>query len=192
MSNVWLPTGDHQEKWGLTLHKERMEDAGPFTGGGWKLCWHTTEGPTLGGALSALRSKRAASHVVINPRSGDVVQLIPFDCAARSLAHTLAPETNRANVIQVEIVGHASESGHWSNREYRCLAALAVLIEHRVRIPRRVAADLSFAHPRKLSGTGFVRAAGHLGHCHVPGNDHTDPGTGFKGSLIRKLMKEFD
>lgn len=192
MNRLWLPQGDHRKGWGLLIAYDRAEDAGNFVGGGHKLCWHTTEGGSYSSVVRTLKEKRAAVHFVIDPRIGRVIQMIPLDKAGRGLAHPSGPETNRANVIQVEIVGYAKESGQWSDEDYRKLAALAVLIEHRFPIPRRTTGEVTFAEPRRLSGPGFYRAAGHCGHCHVPGNDHYDPGKGFKGKKLRHFMKEFD
>lgn len=186
VDKLWIPTGT---PYGLRVLKDRMEDAGQFTGGGWKLVWHTTEGSSLQGAIDTLRARRSAPHFVIDPRTGRCVQTIPLNRAARCLQHIGPEETNRARAIQVEVVGFAAHSGEWPESHYRRLAMLALLIEHRVPIPRRMAAGLTFSNPRKLTGVGFVRAAGHLGHIHVPGNNHTDPGTGFRGALLRRLME---
>lgn len=189
---MWVPSNVDKGRWHLDVRHLEMENAGSFAGGGHKLVWHTTEGNSLSGALGALRSKRAAAHFVIDPRTGQTVQLIPLNRAARALAHPAGPETNRANAIQVEIVGFAADTGKWQDEHYLRLAALAVLIGHRFSIPRRNANGVSFSNPHRLSGTDFYRASGHIGHCHVPGNDHTDPGRGFKGGRLRELMGRFD
>ena len=189
MSNIWLPEGNHQKGWGLSISKEIMEDAGQFTGGGHKLIWHTTQGSGMDGALRALKDGHDAPHVTMDPHTGHAVQNIAFNKAAKSLQHISGPETNRANCIQVEIVGFAEHSHEWPVDVYKRLAALAVLIEHRVSIPRK--AGGSFAHPQRLSGVAFVKASGHFGHCHVPGNIHWDPGN-FNIKLLFELMRNFD
>jgi hypothetical protein len=66
------------------------------------------------------------------------------------------------------------------------LANLALLIEHRVDIPRK--APRSFPGTR-YTGSGFVRAQGHIGHCHVPGNTHTDPGR-FASARLLRFMRQ--
>jgi hypothetical protein len=182
-SRPWLKEGQHT----LPLHvdREQLEDAGPFAGGGLKTLWHTTEGGTLASVVQTLRAKRAGVHFAIDPHTGHCVQMIPLDRAGRGLEHTDGPETNRANCIQIEIVGFAAQTKDFGDREYRHLAALALAIEHHGhKTPRRVR---NFTHPKKFSGTEFVSYAGHCGHVHVPGNSHYDPGTGFRG---RKLVRE--
>jgi hypothetical protein len=181
MDNHWLPLGRH---WGLTISHAELEDAGNFVGGGHKLIWHTTEGRSLSGAFSTLRDNRDAPHVIIDPfhDSAEVIQTIPFNRAARALAHPFGPETNRANCIQVEIVGLAAHSGDWGEREYDHLGALAALIKHRVDIPN--GAPLPFIASHRMTGMQFYEATGHFGHCHVPGNDHTDPGAGFTAHYL--------
>lgn len=187
MEKSWLPLGPH---WDLNIEHGQLPDAGAFTGGGWKLVWHTTESQreSVDSMWSVLREKRAAPHVVIGWREGlrfpVAIQCIPFHRSARALEHSSGPETNRANCIQVEICGRAAESGGWDENWYKALANLALLIEHRVEIPRK--------RPRhfpgqRYTGAGFVRAAGHVGHCHVPGNTHWDPGR-FDGRKLIRLM----
>lgn len=189
MSDLWLPEGPH---WDLNIEHSQLDDAGPFTGGGWKLTWHTTESQreSVDAMFRVLRDKRAAPHVVIGWRAGHrfpvAIQMIPFNRAGRALAHPSGPETNRANTIQVEICGRAAESNDWDVNWYKALSNLANLIEHRVPIPTK--------RPRRFpgeryTGAGYVRAEGHVGHCHVPGNDHWDPGR-FRGTTLIRLMKE--
>lgn len=189
MSDLWLPEGLH---WDLHIEHHQLPDAGSFTGGGWGLCWHTTESPreAVDSMLGVLRDKNAAPHFVIGYRAGVrypvVIQMIPLDRAGRALAHPSGPETNRANKIQIEICGRAAESNGWDTNWYRALANLAGLISHRVPIPH--------SRPRafpgsRYTGMGWVNAEGHIGHCHCPGNDHVDPGR-FQGTRLVRLLKE--
>lgn len=186
---MWLPEGE-LKSWGLTVLKKKPgKGAGSFTGGGWKICWHTTQGGSMTSVVRTLREKGADVHAVFDPLNGRLTQLLPFDTAGRGLAHPTGPETNRANVIQVELIGFSAVAEaqrvgapvaravpKWGRDEYRRLAALAVLIEHRHAVPRHAA---PFHRPVRMGGAEFVRFAGHVGHCHVPNNDHFDPGTGF-------------
>jgi hypothetical protein len=145
------------------------QDAGAFTGGGRKLVWHTTEGsslPDYGGS---------SPHFTLNPRTGDLWQHIPLNRAARALAHPSGPETNRANAIQVELIGFAKDTQDWSSGAYANVAELARWIEGAFGVPRRTGVKFTVPATR-LSGQGFVDYEGHIGHAHVPGNDHWDPG----------------
>jgi hypothetical protein len=189
MDKLWLPEGHHYD---LHIEHGAAEDAGEFTGGGWKLCWHITVSPwnRVDGMVDTVIAKRSSPHFVIGGRPGVkhpvVVQLIPLDRAGRTLKHTLPEETNRANCVQIEVCATPAsvEAFKRDGFEYMALGNLARLIERRVKIPRKLARR--FVDTRRYSGPGYVKAAGHHGHMHVPGNDHIDPTTKFQGnSLLR-------
>lgn len=187
MDTAWLPQGHH---WNLHIEQERLLDAGSFTGGGWKLLWHTTESrwDQLDAMVDVLREKRAAPHLVIGGRAGrehpTVVQCVSFKRAGRALANDGSDgfQTNRANVIQVEICGFASESHLWNDARYKALANLAKLIMHRVPVLNVAAQD--FSRPHRMSDSEFVEARGHVGHSMAPDNDHSDPGRFREGALV--------
>jgi hypothetical protein len=195
---LWLEEGHHYD---LHCEKRPSTGAGDFTGGGWKLCWHITVSlwMAVDSMANVLVAKGAEPHFVIGGRAGFkhpvVIQLLPLNEAGRSLRHTQVPETNRANVIQVEICAQPPGLGaerdqvdNWSDGRYAALANLAVLIEHRVDIPRKLAR--SFQNTNRFSGSGFVVVDGHLGHMHAPvANDHSDPTTAFRGDKLLRLME---
>lgn len=201
-SGMWLPTGN-LDSWGLTVLKPQPTDnAGAFTGGGNKILWHTTEGGGMSSALGTLAGKGAPVHFVFDPLNGRVTQCIPLDKAGKGLQHTLAPETNRACVIQIEMLAFATEAQalkvgapvaravpNFGVDEYQRMAGLACLIEHRFPVPRHAA---PFRRPKRMGGQEFVDFAGHCGHVHVPGNSHYDPGTGFNWPLLLEQIKTVD
>lgn len=192
MNKLWLPEGHHYD---LHIERDRAEDAGEFTGGGWKLCWHITVSPweSVDSMVRTVKAKRAAPHFVIGGRAGRkhpvVVQLIPLNLAGRTLKNPGPGQTNRANTIQVEVCATPASVAEWKRDgwQYKALGNLAALIDHRVDIPRTLARRFSDTR-RYASTTTYERARGHLGHMHVPGNDHIDPTTKFQGnSLIRAI-----
>lgn len=161
-----------------------------FTGGGRKLVWHTTEGSSIEGAVGAYRASGSAPHFTIYVSKLGVrtlYQHLPINRAATALAHPSGPDTNRANAIQVEIVGFAAESGKWSRATYFYLYWLARWCNKHFAVPMRSAPGVVWSHPRRLSGQAFFDASGHVGHCHAPGNDHTDPGVGFHAGRVTKF-----
>lgn len=200
MDKLWLPEGHH---WSLHIeHLRASLGAGAFTGGGWKLCWHITVSPweAVDAMAQTVIAKNAEPHFVIGGRKGlehpVVIQLLPLNIAGRSLQHTLAPETNRANTIQVEVCAWDTDAPgrkaedvieHWPDERYKALANLAELVAHRVDIPAKT--PRLFSNPKRFTGAGFVKTKGHLGHMHVPGNDHQDPTTSFKGGTLLRHMK---
>lgn len=203
MDQRWLEAGHHYD-----LHVEHHRatlGAGPFTGGGWKLCWHITVSPwqAVDAMVETVVAKKAEPHFVIGGRAGrdhpTVLQLLPLDVAARGLEHPAGtPETNRANVIQVEIcawdkdgAGRKPEDviAHWPTWRYKALGNLAALISHRVAVPTKC--PRSFSNPKRFTPEGFVRVKGHLGHEHVPSqpSGHSDPTTEFKGASLCRFIE---
>ena len=140
---------------------------------------HTTEsGPGTGaGVASYLRRNGIESHYVIDPSDGYTLQLVDGDTYAKSLTNLPGGvETNRRDggVIQVEIVGRAADCGSYDPAWYDRL--------------RDQLAEISLAHsiawtfrtdPTRLTFAEWDDPSliGWLGHCHVPENNHTDPGT---------------
>ena len=172
--------------------RQLLPDAGTFAGGGRKFLVHTTEGPTLEGAFATLKANRSAPHFILEVRNGRrrLVQCIPINRAGRSLQHPSGPETNRANCIQVEVVGFTSKDeairlghpelfvGNWEPAVYRALHRLMKWSHRNFDVPMR--ADHPFpgqAGFRRLGGQEFFDAVGLVGHCHAAGNDHGDPGS---------------
>jgi hypothetical protein len=152
--------------------------AGLHAGGGRKIVWHTTEGHSASGAIAEYRAHGGwptfTFEYLVNGRSR-VYQHMPISQAARALRHPSGPETNRANAVQVEIVGFARDAPTWPHDKYRAIARLARWIEHAWDVPRRT--TVRFGTPaHRMSGMEFFRYAGHCGHEHVPHNDHYDPG----------------
>jgi hypothetical protein len=144
-----------------------------------------------------VRDNRSAPHLIIGGQAGRehplVIQCIPFNRAARSLRHPSGPETNRADCIQVEICAEVADVPAFPRfGRYRALANLVRLVNVTVpdarEVPRRLARD--FGDTRRFGGEGFVRAAGHCGHMHVPGNDHIDPTTAFDGRRLLQRLRE--
>jgi N-acetylmuramoyl-L-alanine amidase len=165
-----------------------LEDAGPHVAGRPKLCWHSTEGSTIEGAISAYRAKRSSPHFTIDPSRDRIVQHISIFKAGRALEHPAGtPETNRARTIQVEIVGLAAQMQQLGSDELRSLTRLARWIERNAGVPSKC--DVEFVRfpsgvPQRLQGQRWLDYSGHHGHMHVPANDHEDPGA----LAIRELL----
>jgi hypothetical protein len=154
-------------------------DAGGFEDGGRKLVWHTTEGtslPDYGGS---------SPHFTLDPADGRLWQHIPLNRAARAL---MAGGPNFWNTVQVELIGYADTAlaerrgtpdravANWPDRHYDAIAELARWIETNFGVPRRCSVEFT-THTAHLASLDAVRRyAGHLGHQHVTGNEHWDPG----------------
>ena len=160
--------------------------AGAFTGGGPKLCLHTTEGNTIAGAVAALDRNRSWSHFLISFEENKKIQFLETNVAAKSLSNNTADgyQTNRANVVQVEIVGYAKETGSWSNAKLDWIADRLKEIRGAFAFPLD---HLNFADSQRLSDQQFVAYSGIVGHKHVPDNDHWDPGNLNVDYIVAKM-----
>jgi hypothetical protein len=155
------------------------QDAGAFQGGGRKIVWHTTEGtslPNYGGS---------APHFTLDPSDGRLWQHIPLSNAARAMK---GGGPNFWNTVQVELIGFADTAQanklgvperavvNWPAGHYAHIAGLARWIESNFTVPRTCSVKFvdRAAH---LGSLDKVKAyTGHIGHQHVDGNDHWDPG----------------
>jgi len=160
--------------------------------------WHTTEGTTLpsyGGGASA--PTITAVPDIANRRL-KWYQHFDIDRSARALVNKSGGvQTNSANCVQVELVGTCDPETRdrwraagrsfifWPDAPDWALAEVAKFVRwlstyHRVQIKSTVtwrAYPGSYGNsPVRLSGAQWNAYYGHLGHQHVPENDHGDPG----------------
>jgi hypothetical protein len=186
---------------GILLPGWQYKDLGP-DGGPYdemkhpKVCIHTTEGTTLEGAESAYR--QYPPHLGYDPMRRIRRQYVSLDRHSYSLK---GAESDDEYVIQVEVVGFASQTHMWSDEIYRNFGEDVIIpLRRAINIPDR---HLRFFRqdegiilaredsPIRLSNTQFREFSGWLGHQHVPSPDHHwDPG----GFLIDKARqtKEVD
>jgi hypothetical protein len=175
-------------------HHPLQGGTGPMTGGGKKMLLHTTESPRewIDGGIAQFTRGEGTPHLCIGYRPGlrfpVVAQFLPFDQYGKSLEHPAGTaETNRANVVQLEICGRAEESQGWEDNWYRAISNVLLLVQHRTGFP--ISRPRSFAKPLRYSGTGFVKAKGIVGHCHAANNHHTDPGAIQAPKLLRYMRQ---
>lgn len=134
-----------------------------------KLVWHTTEGSSLPGYSGS------QPHFTLDTKTGRLWQHVPIRGGAYALRN--APggvETNRAHAIQVELIGRAAESHTWTDGQYANIAKLARWVEKHAGVPRTCGVTFTTSSANKVSD--YPNYSGHLGHQHVPENDHWDPG----------------
>jgi hypothetical protein len=154
--------------------------AGAFTGGAAKIGWHSTEGRSYAGARAAYAASGSGPHLTGTFENGRYQdrQHLPLNVAATALLHPAGTgQTNRDNVIQVELVGFAAEAAQWPPAFLAGIADLARRIEAATGCPS--VAPLPFLPPGQAPRAGWELwhgAGGHYGHEHVPANNHQDPG----------------
>ena len=165
-------------------------DGGSFTRSPSIICLHSTEG----GSWPGYSAGADAPHFTIDPRTGDVRQHTPINVAGRALMHPAGtPETNRAGVIQVEIIGTCDGATasrynlHYlpdmTDAEAANINRLLVAIFDATGIPlettvtwKQYPASYGPGNGVRLSRSAFANYRGVLGHQHVCDNDHGDPG----------------
>lgn len=168
-----------------------------------KIVLHSTE--TTG--WPGYRNGADAPHFTIDPRTGQVRQHIPLDYGARALEIRLGNRLNNvAGVIQVEIIGavtpgYPARYGHYDlvdrlpqdGAALDHLARLLRAISDATGIPLRqsvrwVKYPGSYGDhaSQRLSTSAFLSYRGVLGHQHVPGNSHGDPGALPIADILRR------
>jgi hypothetical protein len=194
MDKLWLPVGHHYD---LHISHKPIAATGTFSTGKWKLVWHITvsQWDAVNSMDSVLRGKGAEPHFLIGGRKEldhpIVIQYLPLNQFAKALQHPSGTaETNRAHAIQIEVCASPESVASWKRDGfyYKALGNLAALIHHRVEIPTKLARRFSDA--RRYSESGFLNANGHLGHMHVPHNDHFDPTNKFQGNSLIRCIKD--
>ena len=173
---LWMPSA-------VALPSTR--DGGSMIGTGYRATWHTFEAPYSLAALSGARSLINAGnevHLVFNPISGQVVNLLPANRAGRGLVNQAGGvQTNRNGVVnvQVEVIGYARAP--WTEDLTAAgLVGLKSILSwmDSLGIPRYSPAGPSPAtsagpFPRSLAAWA---KSGHFSHAEVPENYHWDHG----------------
>ncbi|HZC99629.1 MAG TPA: hypothetical protein VFA46_05400 [Actinomycetes bacterium] len=160
-------------------------NGGSFVGGAHKGLLHTTEGSTASGAISSYRQSGFWPHFTASYEGGTfrIWQHIPINRAARALANLAGgAQTNRANVIQIELVGFATNPPS-APRYLAGIAEWMRWVEANFAVPRRSTVRFK-AYPAsygrnngvRLSASAWTGYGGWLGHMHAPENLHGDPG----------------
>lgn len=151
---------------------------GEFIPGVPKIVHHTTEGGSYIGAYVTYRKTGALPHFTDSFEGGTygVWQHLPIDVAASALKHPAhSGETNRDNAIQIEHVGFAATSSRWLPGYLDGIGRLCRWIEQQTGCRPVASARFAAGAPR-LDWASWHMSDGHLGHMHVPWNDHVDPG----------------
>ncbi|MEU2752429.1 peptidoglycan-binding protein LysM [Streptomyces collinus] len=147
---------------------------------------HTTESPAGGKYLEAVASYlikvSAEPHLIYCPVTDRVGQFGPLHHSARALRNDGSRRTNREGraCIQIEVLGRAATpwTAGWDPRDkpgwQRILTAIRSWD-----VPGLWPAGPPVTYPggsATRSRSVWQSKGGHFGHCHVPGNDHGDPG----------------
>lgn len=177
--DVWYPAAQRDlcpdGKWGATFTPTRG-------------VLHTTE--SRGGYRPAGNGTyfghQSFPHFTVS--RGQVWQHIPLDRSARALAN--APggvETNRLGAVQIEVDWNAADAANLPDDTTTALAALVAWINTQTGIPAVWTGKGVHDYPPegghrlgrepwRMTFAEWTDFRGWCGHCHVPENDHGDPG----------------
>lgn len=166
---------ERKQQWMPGVRHRDRPSAGKFVGGFTpRGVLHTTEGNDFHVMEEVLVGKRAEPHFLIG-RAGEIVQFIPLGEAAKALVHPAAVETNRAHAIQIERVGFAGEGDEYPAAQKAAMRKVMRFVERNAGVER--ASHVTFrTRPNHLSVAAWRTIRGWVGHQHVPGNSHWDPG----------------
>ncbi|WP_234430663.1 peptidoglycan-binding protein [Streptomyces sp. NRRL F-4489] len=149
-----------------------------------RVVWHTTESGAGSAAFddvaAYLSNINAEPHILYDPTTDRIGQYGPLDESARALKNDDSSRTNRTGsvCIQIEVLARASNpfTNYWRpGPNWRALMAAIRSWDVPDTWPMGPpAATAAAAHNRNRST--WLNRGGHYGHCHVPGNDHWDPG----------------
>ncbi|MDQ3275288.1 MAG: peptidoglycan-binding protein [Actinomycetota bacterium] len=158
-----------------------------------KIVLHSTE--TVG--FPGYADGAAAPHFTISMRTGQTRQHVPLSYGSRALTLAGTRLANVAGVIQIEIIGavtpgYPDKHGHYDlprafptdpdAQHYLARLLAAIHVETEIPLTEDVdwvtypASSGRYAPQRQRTEAQFLAYRGVLGHQHVVGNEHGDPG----------------
>ena len=152
-------------------------NGGSYTGGPFRVVWHTTEGSSIEAAYAEFKTVQVASHFIVD--GAQIWQLIDTNVSARALRHNSNPETNRLSAIQVELVGFAGKPKPQALLNQARKLALWFHTEFNIpwtlpNGPFMPPVNGQDGNKHNRSVAGWLQG-GNFGHEHVPENIHWDP-----------------
>jgi len=147
--------------------------------------WHRTVGNDFDGNVRVLVREEFEPTLLWDPWSGRIGQFFAADRGSYALKHVGNPPTNTHGVIhvQVEIVDHGRTVSITDTPMKNADEIMHWLLQ--LGIPETLPAGpmLPLGTHKSCSASTWNKS-GHFGHCHVPENDHTDPGRMDFGKLF--------
>jgi hypothetical protein len=168
---------------------------------GYRFVWHTYEAdPFKLSATQGANSLITAGnevHFVLNPITGELVQLLPANVAGRGLKHTnpSVPTNGCGDIcLQCEVIAFAAEP-FTKDITSKGLASLHLLVNYarQLGVPNGWPAGSPPEFPRGSnvrSSSVWVSHGGHYGHSQIPQNDHGDPGAINIGTISGTTTQE--
>lgn len=183
MANLWTPEAERLTPSGT---------AGTMAGGGAKAILHVTVSPSGGTAFESMRrvlvGNQAEPHYLYDPVTDRLGQFFPLNLSSRSLARGAAAiSCNKAGsrVIQIEVVawpGTATAKTGTTAGGFTAIWKPGPRFRAMIRDIRAHGVPDTFPMGSTNPGcprdsfTNYQSRAGWYGHCHVPYQEHWDPG----------------
>lgn len=165
----------------------RLKESGPMTGGNtpWKFLFHATISPadTVPGYNNDSYAPHATITCNLTTRKLTCTQHIKLNQFAKGLQNKSGGvETNRDNVIQIELAGYLGSSIPAGQLNLETVPAwyldqLALILKPVIDsyLIRNIA-PTNWTQTGRMTYSQWDSFAGWVGHVHVPENDHWDPG----------------
>lgn len=150
-----------------------------------RVVWHTTESSDGNAAFDAvakyLIQKGAEPHILYDPVTDRIGQYGSLAESARALKNDGSTRTNRVGkvCIQIEVLARAGKpfTGYWKpGPNFRKLMEAIRSWGIPDVFPMGALASEYGDPDAKRTRDVWLTKGGHYGHCHIPGNDHWDPG----------------
>lgn len=164
-----------------------------------KVCWHMTQGSGLAGARSAFAAH--PPHIGYDPKNRQLEQYVPLDRHSYAFFNG---EADDEYIIQIEVVGFAEDAHNmpdWQvqnivddlvNPLEELIGVPPVVIRHGFRGAGEGIVLASPSSPIRISLNELREFSGHLGHQHIPGDGHWDPGRFRIGEVLRRSQGDDD
>jgi hypothetical protein len=148
----------------------------------WHITWDSSRAdgsPGIGFSAVAdyLNNVGYQVHLVWDPVTGDIIQLLPANVGGAGLKHSGAPQTNNMGAVNLQIEAYFTPGVVRAGIRYDQLTDTPMAGLDKILawadswgIPRT--APLG---PGNRNANVWVNEAGHYGHFNVPENDHGDP-----------------
>ncbi|GLV52852.1 hypothetical protein TBS_34140 [Thermobispora bispora] len=169
MAQAWLPG---------TYRLPSTEDFGPMLGGAPRVVWFIWPAdPTAVSARSVaqrLLQLKCPSHLVWNPVTGEIAQMLPPTRAACGLPRERG--RNGRVCIQIRVIGSSHEP--FTDTKLERLDEILAWLDA-WHVPRKWPAGPPLPYPHSLTAERSTRLwaqGGHFGHSQVPGAHDGDPG----------------
>ncbi|MFB7919234.1 LysM peptidoglycan-binding domain-containing protein [Streptomyces sp. NPDC056061] len=154
-----------------------------------RVVWHTTESGAGNAAFNAvgkyLSTAASEPHILYDPATDRLGQYGPLNQSARALRNDGSTRTNRTGkvCIQIEVLGRAGSPFTSTWKPGPNFRALMRAIRS-WGVPDAWPAG-NCAPGASRNRTTWATKGGHYGHCHVPGNDHWDPGNIDRAAILK-------